>query len=130
MEEFGHHLSITMENARLYQEIAKRDSAKDAFLATLSHELRNPLAPIKSSLELIQMKNTDRALLHDLSVVEHQFDHMEKLLRDLLDVTRFTLGKVKLTRSSVDISKLARMVVSTHRPTIEHKGIMMSENIP
>ena len=130
MEEYGHHLSVTIENARLYEEIAKRDAAKDTFLATLSHELRNPLAPIKSSLELIKLKNTDDSLLKDISLIEHQFDHMEKLLRDLLDVTRFTLGKVPLSHQPLDLAQLAQMVTATHRPAIIQKDIALSVHVP
>jgi PAS domain S-box-containing protein len=130
MREYGNHLSITIDNARLYDEIARRDASKDAFLATLSHELRNPLAPIKSSLELIQLKNLDEGLADDLKLVEHQFDHMEKLLRDLLDVTRFTLGKVQLTRKPVDLTQLARLVAATHRPAIIQKDIVFALAIP
>ena len=130
MEEFGHHLSITIDNARLYAEIAKRDGAKDAFLATLSHELRNPLAPIKSSIELLRIKNSDETIRNEIEVIEHQFGHMEKLLRDLLDVTRFTLGKVKLQRTSIDVSTVARAVADMRRGAIERKGIKLSLTAP
>ncbi|RJQ34418.1 response regulator [Candidatus Parcubacteria bacterium] len=130
MREFGHHLSVTIDNARLYDEIAKRDAAKDAFLATLSHELRNPLAPIKNSLELIKLKNNDELLAPDITMIEHQFDHMEKLLRDLLDVTRFTLGKVTLSRMPIDLCTLVRTVAASRRAPIERKGIGFMLHLP
>jgi PAS domain S-box-containing protein len=130
MEEFAHHLSLTIDNARLYEEIAKRDAAKDVFLATLSHELRNPLAPIKSSLELLAIKNVDEKLKPELGIIEHQFEQIEKLLRDLLDVTRLTLGKLQLERTSTDLTSLVALCIETLRGEIEGGAIDLRVLLP
>ena len=130
VEEYGHHLGFTIENTLLYEEIAKRDAAKDVFLATLSHELRNPLAPIKSSLELLNLKNKNAEIRPELSVIEHQFEQMEKLLRDLLDVTRLTLGKLQLEKAPIDLSALVRVCAETNRKAIEEDGLALSVAVP
>jgi PAS domain S-box-containing protein len=130
MKEFCNHLGILTDNVRLYEEVRKRDKAKDAFLTTLSHELRNPLAPIKSTLELLALKNTDAELREELAVVEHQFDHLARLWHDLLDVSRYTLGKIKLERAPTPLRPLIETVIRAHQPFIERKGITLDVVMP
>jgi signal transduction histidine kinase len=105
-QEFCHHVSVVFDNARLFEEIEMRDKSKDIFLAALSHELRNPLAPIKSSLELIKMREIPQELREEIDIIEHQFDHMAKLLNDLLDVTRFTQDRISLSSHPIDLRRL------------------------
>jgi signal transduction histidine kinase/CheY-like chemotaxis protein len=105
-KDFCSHLGVVLENARLYEEASLRDKAKDLFLASLSHELRNPLAPIKSSLELLKMKDAAPDVRAELDIIEHQFDHMAKLLNDLLDVTRFTQDKIEVQLRPVGLRRL------------------------
>ena len=104
--EFCNDLGVVLDNGRLHDEISKRDKAKDLFLASLSHELRNPLAPIKSSLELLKLRETTTDVREELDNIEHQFDHLAKLLGDLLDVTRFTQAKIEITPHTVELRKL------------------------
>lgn len=129
MQEYGHHLAVVIENARLYKEIEKRDKGKDAFLATLSHELRNPLAPIKHSLELMKLRG-DGEIAEEVAMIEHQFEHMEKLLCDLLDVSRFTLGKFKLNMEPLDLAALVRTLSAARRPAMGAQAISLSVNLP
>ncbi|HEY5383470.1 MAG TPA: GAF domain-containing sensor histidine kinase, partial [Candidatus Paceibacterota bacterium] len=105
-QEFCNDLGVVLDNGRLHDEISKRDKAKDLFLASLSHELRNPLAPIKSSLELLKLRETTTDVREELDNIEHQFDHLAKLLGDLLDVTRFTQAKIEITPHTVELRKL------------------------
>ncbi len=105
-QEFCNHLSVVFDNARLFDEIATRDKSKEIFLAALSHELRNPLAPIKSSLELLKLRETPTEIREELDIIEHQFDHMALLLNDLLDVTRFTQDRISLSSRSVELRRL------------------------
>lgn len=105
-QEYCAHVGILLENARLFAEVERRDQAKDLFLASLSHELRNPLAPIKSSLELLKFEDLLPQVREEIDIIEHQFEHMAKLLGDLLDVSRFTQGKIRVTKRHVDLRKL------------------------
>ncbi|TSC61614.1 MAG: multi-sensor hybrid histidine kinase [Parcubacteria group bacterium Athens0416_74] len=104
--EFCNDLGIVLDNGRLDEEISVRDKAKDLFLASLSHELRNPLAPIKSSLELLKLLETTADVREELDIIEHQFDHLAKLLGDLLDVTRFTQAKIEIVPHTLELRKL------------------------
>jgi signal transduction histidine kinase/ActR/RegA family two-component response regulator len=105
-QEFCNDLGVVLDNGRLDEEIANRDKAKDIFLASLSHELRNPLAPIKSSLELLKLRETTTDVREELESIEHQFDHLTKLLGDLLDVTRFTQAKIEIVPHTLELRKL------------------------
>jgi signal transduction histidine kinase len=130
VQRFCHHIGVLVDNARLYQEIKKRDNAKDSFLATLSHELRNPLAPIKSALELFRMQYSDPAFLETVSVIEHQFDHLTKLLNDLLDVTRYSRGKIDIALSRIDLCDAVRHTVNIISPFLKQKEITLNVSVP
>ena len=129
MQEFGHHLGITIDNSRLYAEIEKRDQMKDRFLATLSHELRNPLGPIKHSLELLRMNLGEKGK-DELAIVEHHFNHMTKLIKDLLDVTRYTHSRLKIDRAPVELLPLIEFAIATQRPFLDKKGLTLSFSRP
>lgn len=122
-KQYAQHLAVLLENARLYDEISRREAGKDAFLASLSHELRNPLAPIKSALELLRIQNRDPLLMGEIDIVHHQFDHMAKLLNDLLDTTRYISGKFTLDKEPLELSKVTRTVVDAMQPIAEKAGI-------
>jgi signal transduction histidine kinase len=134
-------LAVALENARLYRvaqdeieerrrtERALRDIEehlreanlrKDEFLATLGHELRNPLNPIRSAIELLRRKGTndpDTAWGHE--VIERQLGHLTRLIDDLLDVSRITQGKLELRRRVVELSEIVSDCVETLRPALE-----------
>jgi PAS domain S-box-containing protein len=105
-QEFCNHLGVLFDNEQLYEEITRKDKAKDLFLASLSHELRNPLAPIKNSLELLKLRDITGEVREEIDTIEHQFDHMAKLLNDLLDVTRFTQDKIEIAPRAVELRRL------------------------
>jgi len=128
--EFCAYLGVLLENERLYFEIRERDRAKDMFLASLSHELRNPLAPIKSSLELIQLKGPKKDIKEEINVIEHQFDHMARLLNDLLDTSRLSQGKIQLEMTSFDVSEAAKTVLRTFTSLAYDAGINLTANYP
>ena len=90
-----------IENARLYQQLLEADRRKDEFLATLAHELRNPLAPICNSLQLLRLSDDlSPAVRHIREIMEQQVNHMVRLVDDLLEVARITRGKIELRRGS------------------------------
>ena len=90
------------------------DRAKDEFLAMLGHELRNPLAAIITSAEVLRFSESSPDMSsHALEVIERQTKQMTRLVEDLLDVTRFTMGKVTLKTEDFDLARLCRRVVDT-----------------
>jgi PAS domain S-box-containing protein len=89
---------------------------KDRFLATLSHELRNPLAPIRNSLYILERAAPDsEQAKRAQTIIKRQVGHMTWLIDDLLDVTRIANGKIKLERERLDLNKLAHRAVEDHR---------------
>ena len=123
--EFCDHLGILLDNARLYREIKQRDNAKDVFLASLSHELRNPLAPIKTSLELMHLQGIPDDLKSDVETIEHQFDHMTRLIGDLLDVTRYTQAKIPLSKSNMELRSVLGRVIKASEPLARAASISL-----
>lgn len=130
MAEFCNHLGVTVDNVRLYEDIKARDKAKDDFLAALSHELRNPLAPIKSSLELLMLSGDLSKYTEELDLIGRQFDHLTSILNDLLDVTRYVRGKIRIERERVDLAQLLRAVVQSYAPLAKEQGIRLESSIP
>jgi two-component system CheB/CheR fusion protein len=111
------------ERNRAEQELRDADRRKDEFLAMLSHELRNPLAPILSAVEMIQQAGPAE---HELrasyqAVIMRQVLHMKRLLDDLLDVARVSKGKIQLRRERVDLGRLLLQAVEVSRPMIIEK---------
>ncbi len=129
-KEFAAHLSVVLENAQLYKEISKKEISKDAFLASLSHELRNPLAPIRTNLELLKLKNPDPLFQEEIGSIMHQFGHLSRLLNDLLESTRFTRGKIMLNIEPIEITRIVENVVKSVRPLFEQCNIKMHVNYP
>lgn len=129
--EFCNHLGILMENASLYKELGHQNVVKERFLATLSHELRNPLAPIKTSLELLKLKQIeDPDIRREIAMIDRQFDHMTKLLGDLLELSRLTRGKIAINKHIIDLASLVREVVETMLPEITAAGLVLRLSIP
>ncbi|MBI3864986.1 MAG: PAS domain S-box protein [Planctomycetia bacterium] len=106
------------ENAeRLLRETDRR---KDEFLATLAHELRNPLAPLLNALELLRLANDDKeAVEESRSLMERQVQQLIRLVDDLLDVSRITKGKLQLHKNRVELAGVLKVAIETVRPLIE-----------
>jgi two-component system CheB/CheR fusion protein len=103
---------------------------KDEFLAALSHELRNPLAPIRNGLGLLSRAPAgSEQAIRALHVVERQVAHLSHLVDDLLDVTRIARGKVRLHREPVELGELVRRTVEDHRPTFDHAGVAVDARL-
>jgi PAS domain S-box-containing protein len=110
------------ESERRRTELALRnaDRRKDEFLATLAHELRNPLAPIAMGLDLLEMSINDQKAIRDVcTMMQRQTRHMVRLVDDLLDVSRITRGKLELRRTEVDLGEILRNAVEASRPLVE-----------
>jgi CheY-like chemotaxis protein len=102
------------------------DRRKNEFLAMLSHELRNPLTPVKTSLYILDRVAPDSEHAKRANaVIRRQVDQLSRLVDDLLDVTRITRGKIHLRRERVDLVELVRTVAEDHRPLFERADITL-----
>ena len=117
-EWFG--CSVDIHDAREAQEALKEaDRRKDEFLATLAHELRNPLAPIRNALYLLKRQPAeDPTLRAAQEMMDRQVAHMVRLIDDLLDVSRITRGKLELRREPVELARIVEIALETARPHI------------
>lgn len=130
-EDLAHRAAVALENARLYAEVKEGDRRKDEFLAMLAHELRNPLAPIRSGLDLLDMEGVDpetAAWARDM--MKQQVQHMVRLVDDLLDVSRIMRGKVQLRREPVQLAEIIGRSVQTARPLIDAQGHQIILSVP
>lgn len=101
-------------------ELKNADRHKSEFIATLAHELRNPLAPIRNGVQLLRLASGDpRTVSRIAEVMERQLGQVVYLIDDLLDVTRISRGQIELCRQLVDLKQIAAMAVETSLPLIE-----------
>ncbi|MGC4116830.1 MAG: ATP-binding protein [Myxococcales bacterium] len=112
------------EQERLMQALREADEQKNSFLAMLSHELRNPLAPIRNSLYILERaapggQQAQRAQ----EVIGRQVQHMTRLIDDLLDVTRISRGKVRLQKERLELCELLRRTAEDHRAVFRAAGV-------
>lgn len=107
------------ERRQAEEALREADRRKDEFLAVLSHELRNPLAPIRTGIEILKIAYDSPSARTIVPVLDRQVEHMTRLLDDLLDVSRITRGKVELIRERVDLSEVIRVALETSSPLIE-----------
>ena len=112
------------ERKRAEQELRDADRRKDEFLAMLSHELRNPLAPILSAVQIIEQARPEQRELRATyqAVITRQVLHMKRLLDDLFDVARVSQGKIQLRGERVELTTLLLQAVEVSRPMIVDKG--------
>jgi len=115
--------AIALNNALLYSEIQSADHRKDEFLAMLAHELRNPLAPIRSAVSVMRQVGGQAPLLAwSRDVIDRQVAHLTRLVDDLLDVSRLTQGKIRIEKQSVDLASVIESALEVSRPSINsHK---------
>jgi signal transduction histidine kinase/ActR/RegA family two-component response regulator len=127
-EDLVRPLALALDRARLY-ELARQECdraeeanrAKDEFLAILGHELRNPLAPILTALELMRVRAGDVAL-EERGVIERQLHHMVRLVDDLLDVARITRGALRLSRNRVELARAVERAIEMASPMLDARG--------
>ncbi len=115
--------AATIDWQRLLRNLEQSDRQKDRFVATLSHELRNPLAPIRTAAELLAAPGVDDEQIDwARGVIQRQVGHVALLLDDLLDLARITQRKLELRRESVTPPEIVESAVEAARPLIERKG--------
>jgi PAS domain S-box-containing protein len=113
--------------ARLAAEAANR--AKDEFLAILGHELRNPLAPIVTAVDILKHRSGERDA-RELEIIERQLQHVTRLVDDLLDVARIVQGKIEVRRESLDIGDVVTRAIEQARALLEHRGHRLTVELP
>jgi CheY-like chemotaxis protein len=104
-------------------ELREADQRKNEFLATLAHELRNPLAPLRNGLEILRSTQaTDAVAERALGVMDRQLRQMVRLIDDLLDLSRISLGRIELRRERVDLAQVLQNAIEISRPLIAQSG--------
>src|SRR5205823_8312525 len=136
LEELAGRAAMALDNARLYRslerEIARSREAeeelqdanqrKDEFLAMLSHELRNPLAPIRNAVELMRrVGSSEPRVTMARDVIDRQVTQLARLVDELLDVSRISQGKIVLKKEQVELAKIVAHSVETVRPMIDSR---------
>jgi PAS domain S-box-containing protein len=117
----------TAERERLLEALRDADRRKDEFLAILSHELRNPLAPIHNSLDILdQATPGGEQASRALAVIDRQVSHLSRLVDDLLDVTRIGQGKVRVRPERVQLAELVRRTIDDHRPLFAESALVVA----
>jgi signal transduction histidine kinase len=130
-EELARRAAVAIDNAKLYAELKAADRRKDEFLATLAHELRNPLAPIRNALQILKMPRVDAATAQQVrEVMERQVDQLVRLVDDLLDVSRVMRGKIELRKEPIELASVIARGVETAMPLIEVQGHELSVSVP
>jgi PAS domain S-box-containing protein len=116
---------------RLEEALLESDRRKDEFLATLAHELRNPLAPVRYAATVLGLKGPQtQELRWAIEVIERQTQHMARLIDDLLDVNRISRNTLELRRASVELSAVISAAVEASKPLMEANQQQLKINIP
>jgi PAS domain S-box-containing protein len=122
-----------MENKlrQFIADLSEADHRKNEFLATLAHELRNPLAPIRNGLELMRLSNGEQQTVEQARILmERQLAHLVRLVDDLMDISRITRGQIELRRQSIQLADIVSNAVETSRPVIEQMGHELVVDLP
>ena len=119
------------ELQRAEVQLRDTDRRKDEFLATLAHELRNPLAPIRNALQIMHLTPDDKPSREQARrMMERQLGQMVRLIDDLLDVSRITRGKLELRKERVELAAVIGTAIDTSRPLVEDAGHELDVSLP
>ncbi|HVE88641.1 MAG TPA: ATP-binding protein [Burkholderiaceae bacterium] len=120
---------VEHERQALLEAARSANRAKDEFLAMLGHELRNPLAPIATALQLMKLRG-EKSFERERTVIERQVDHLTRLVDDLLDVSRIARGKVQLKRELVELAEIVTSAVEIASPLFEQSAHQLVLDVP
>ncbi|MCB1024159.1 MAG: PAS domain-containing protein, partial [Acidobacteria bacterium] len=119
------------ERKKMEEALREADRRKDEFIATLAHELRNPLAPIRSGLEVIRLAGNDLEKTQEsLKIIERQTNQIVHLVDDLLDISRITQDKISLRLEQIKLKTVIDMALETSRELIERSGNEFTIDLP
>lgn len=119
-----------LQTARAHHEREQASRAKDEFLAMLGHELRNPLAPIITVLDLLKLRSKGQQLPREHQIIERQAKHLSNLLDDLLDATRIIQGKVELKREPLDLCSVIHRTVEASDTLVQERRHSLTIRLP
>lgn len=126
----GMAIDIT-DRLRAEESLQEANRRKNDFLATLAHELRNPLAPLRTGLELLRLAEGNTSVIDQTrNMMERQLGHMVRLIDDLLDVSRITRGRLALRREPVELGPVVRDAIDTSRPLFDALGHTFTASLP
>ena len=129
--DIASRVAVAVDNCLLFKEIEKGDQRKNEFLATLSHELRNPLAPMRTAIHALHLSGQWPAGSHELrEMFDRQLSQLTHLVDDLLDVARITQGKIRLRRVRTDLQVELTDALESTRSAVEAAGHKLSVNVP
>jgi CheY-like chemotaxis protein len=124
-------VAIALDNCLLVRKLQDADQRKNEFLATLSHELRNPLAPIRTALHSMHLSGLWPAQAREVrEMIERQIERMSHLVDDLLDVARINQGKIQLRIEKIELGAKIMRALETSRPPIEEAGHQLFVSLP
>lgn len=130
-EDLAHRAAVAIENANLYRTLDHSDRAKSVFLATLSHELRNPLAAMTNGLSLMRLIVDDKKRVEQtMKLVSRQAAQLTRLVDDLIDVSRIATGKIELQKQTVNLAEVLADAVDATRQEIEANKHTLSMHLP
>jgi PAS domain S-box-containing protein len=119
------------ERRRVEKALKDTDKKKDEFLATLAHELRNPLVPIRNGLKVLQLAGSNAVVAENTrSMMDQALNQMVRLVDDLLDASRITTGKLQLRKEWVELAAVVQSAVETSRPLIDEQGHKLTVTLP
>jgi len=123
-----HYVTVAYVRLRLVQELRETHRRKDEFLAMLAHELRNPLAPIRSGLDVLSMSDSQHGEVVEL--LQAQVNHVVRLVDDLMDVSRIMRGKVELRKAPVNLVELIEQSLDAVRPIATKQNQQLTLTVP
>jgi PAS domain S-box-containing protein len=119
------------DRKRIEDDLKEADRQKDEFLATLAHELRNPLAPVRTGLDVLRQSGSHaEAASEVLAMMQRQIDQLVRLVDDLLDVSRITRGKIQLRREPLDLAEVVARAVETSHPLVAAGKHALTTTLP
>jgi PAS domain S-box-containing protein len=126
----GVNMDIT-ERKQAEEALKEAGRRKDEFLATLAHELRNPLAPIRNAVQILRLKGPPSEELEWAeNIIDRQIQQMIRLIDDLLDVSRITHDKLELRKQTVELARVVESAIETSRPLIEESNHQLTVSLP
>jgi PAS domain S-box-containing protein len=126
---FGTNTDVTAQRDA-EEALREADRRKDAFIAVLAHELRNPLAPVRAALEIQRrIGPRDARLERTQALIERQVSHMARLIDDLLDVSRIMHSRLVLKMETCDLASIALHTAEDYRPTLENAGLALAVSV-
>src|SRR5580704_16927461 len=118
------------ESRRYASALQKADQRKDEFLAMLAHELRNPLAPIRSAVELLRLTSGNNGVENEVTeIIARQVGHMSRLIDGLLDVARIARGRIELSKKECDLNRIARQTADDYSVALASAGVTLDVNL-